>query len=197
MTQKELKAIYTEELKKAWESERMVKYCAGEVGYIVEHNGRLYGIDKPRIETSFCFGYGYCGITDPDEERNAEKLAHKAQTSKDYFIDENLRDINNRIKILKSIREDTSLKWCEGSHPVYMLVTGEKYNGQTDDCRLSYFSTLNAFDFPEENLCWDVELIDKIIAGYEQVKADFIKRLNTYLKRYGLTKVNSWTYLSD
>ena len=36
-----------------------------------------------------------------------------------------------------------------------------------------------------------------IADGYEAVKQTFIKQLNNYLKRYGLTKIDSWTYLSD
>jgi hypothetical protein len=39
--------------------------------------------------------------------------------------------------------------------------------------------------------------INRIIEGFQEVKKAFTKRLNTYLKRYGLTKVHSWTYLSD
>jgi hypothetical protein len=37
----------------------------------------------------------------------------------------------------------------------------------------------------------------RIIEGYEQVFADFVKRLQSYLKRYGLTKLDTWTYWID
>lgn len=36
-----------------------------------------------------------------------------------------------------------------------------------------------------------------LVDAYKKVLADFEKRLQTYLKRYGLTKLNTWTYLSD
>ena len=39
--------------------------------------------------------------------------------------------------------------------------------------------------------------IQAIIDGLEVVKKQFEKRLNTYLKRYGLSKLNVWTYLRD
>ena len=48
----------------------------------------------------------------------------------------------------------------------------------------------------------DLEMLTKeerqeLVKGYEEVRKAFIKRLNTYLKRYGLSKVRTWTYLSD
>ena len=43
----------------------------------------------------------------------------------------------------------------------------------------------------------DNDDIALIVAGLEEVKKSFIKRLNTYLKKYGLSKINAWTYLVD
>lgn len=37
----------------------------------------------------------------------------------------------------------------------------------------------------------------KLRAGYEEAKANFRKRLDTYLKKYGLTCVESYTYWRD
>ena len=36
-----------------------------------------------------------------------------------------------------------------------------------------------------------------IIEVYKQQIENFKKRLNTYLKRYGLSKLRTWTYLVD
>ena len=36
-----------------------------------------------------------------------------------------------------------------------------------------------------------------IIEVYKQQIENFKKRLNTYLKRYGLSKLTTWTYLID
>ena len=36
-----------------------------------------------------------------------------------------------------------------------------------------------------------------IIEVYKQQIENFKKRLNTYLKRYGLSKLTTWTYLVD
>ena len=38
---------------------------------------------------------------------------------------------------------------------------------------------------------------ERLYEGYVKLCNDFEKRLRTYLKRYGLTKVHSWTYWRD
>lgn len=200
MTQKELKAAYTEELKKAWDDDKMVKYCSKSTAFVIEHNGALYGIEKPKIETSFCFGYGINGIADTEQERTAEAMAETARKSKEYFINQNLENLNRWIKSLQKILDDMGKNWAKGSHPRYMIETGEHYGGQKEDCRLRYYSivdTFNTFDGTMGKICNDTELIKKLIAGYEEVKTEFIKRLNAYLKRYGMSKVKTWSYLSD
>ena len=197
MTQKELKAVYTEELKKAWDTDELVKHCSKSTAFVIEHDGALYGIEKPRIETCFCFGYGINGISNSEQEQEAEAMAETARKSKKYFINQNLEHLNRWIESLKEILGDMGKNWAEGSHPQYMIETGERYIGQKEDCRLRYYSIVDTFSGTRGEICNDTELIKKLLAGYEEVRADFIKRLNTYLKRYGLSKVKTWSYLSD
>lgn len=197
MTQKELKAVYVEELKKAWSDEKMIAHCSKSTAFVIEHNGALYGIEKPKIETCFCFSHGMNGIT-TEEENRANEMASHARKSKEYFINENLKDINRWIKHLKEILADMSLNWAEGSHPRYMIETGTHYYSQTEDCRLRYYSIVDTFNGTSRGeICNDTELLKKLIVGYEEVKKEFIKRLNTYLKRYDLSKVRSWNFISD
>lgn len=198
MTQKELKAVYTDELKKAWSTEDMVKHCSKNTAFVIEHKGSLYGIEKPSIETRFCFGYGMNGISD-DEDRNiAENMVDIASKNKEYFIQQNLHDINLWIDRLKEMLENMALNWAEGNYPRYLVETGKKYCSQSEDCRLRYYLVVDTFNGVNRGeICMDAELIKKLIAGYEQVKTEFTKRLNTYLKRYGLSKVETWSYLRD
>lgn len=198
MTQKELKVFYEEELKKAWSDEKMVKHCIQQTAFVIEHNGALYGIKKPRIETQFCFGFGQNGISNDEEENSADKMAAYAQKSKEYFIDENLKALNRRIKTFKEILEDMGKNWAEGHHPRFMVETGAHYCGQTADCKLRYYSVVDTSNkVQRREICEDTELLEKLIAGYEEVKIEFTKRLNTYLKRYGMSKVKTWSYLVD
>ena len=39
--------------------------------------------------------------------------------------------------------------------------------------------------------------IKEILEVYKKQKENFTKRLNTYLKKYGLSKLHTWTYLID
>ena len=124
-------------------------------------------------------------------------MAETARKSKEYFINQNLENLNRWIKSLQKILDDMGKNWAEGSHPRYMIETGEYYSGQKEDCRLRYYSIVDTFNGTRGEICNDTELIKKLIAGYEEVRTEFIKRLNAYLKRYGMSKVRTWSYLSD
>ncbi len=198
-TQKELKAEYIEELAKAWDRPKMIKYIANRAAYIVEYDNKLFAIEKPNIKTKFCYGFGFCGISSEEEEEAASAMARRAESDVDYFKAENLRGLDETIKQLEDIAEEMGYNWAEGSHPRYMLATTGKYYGQDEDCKLRGFSVYNTFDPLHDGavICYDVEFVRALVAGYQEVKKAFEKRLNTYLKRYGLTKVESWSYLSD
>ncbi len=198
MTQKELKAIYKTELAKAWSDKQMIDFCSRKTQFVLEHNGLLFGIEKPSIKTDFCFGYGMYGSSTETEEENAEKCVAIAKTRAEYFIEENLAPLNRMISNLTKVADNMRRNCSEGSHPAIMLVTGEHYSGQSEDCRLRYYSIVNTYDAPVlGEINWDVALVDKLIEGYKTVKMSFTKRLNTYLKKYGLTKINSWSYVVD
>lgn len=198
MEQKELKTLYTEELRKVWgNDEGMVKFCAKETEYVIEHDGYLYNIEKPRIKTDFCFGYGYSGISTSEDEENAYSCAAVAQKSEEYFIEQNLADIDDRIKAYKCAKEFMNREWSEGEHPRHLIKIRKHYSRQPLDCKLRVLDLVDTYYFSDNNEVASLELIDKLIAGYEEVKKSFTKRLQTYLKRYGLSKVRSWTYLVD
>ena len=80
----------------------------------------------------------------------------------------------------------------------YQVYKRTHYMRQQTDCKLVDLDWRQPWDqIPEghEQLT-DAEK-NAILYGVEVVKEQFKKRLNTYLKRYGLTKIHSWTYLSD
>lgn len=198
MTQKELKAVYTAELHKAWNDEKMVDHCTKSTALVIEHNAALFRIEKPKIKARFCFGYGLYGTSSIEEEAEAETTAEAARTSEEYFISRNLEPIDKWLDSLNKIREDMRRNWAESSHPRYMIATGAQYYGQAEDCKLCYYSVVDTFGGRiNGEICEDITLIDKLISGYEQVKQDFVKRLKAYLKRYGTSKVKTWSYLRD
>ena len=146
-------------------------------GYLVE-------FEKPNIKKDFCFGHGSNGYSTQDEAEIARDNAAYARTNENYFLKENLEEFENWISIL------------EGNEKIYLM----KYNRKSEKLAClrteSYFSRYfwDKDKIVEELSKSDIEKLKKLILNE---KAKFEKRLNTYLKRYGLSKIHSWTYLVD
>lgn len=198
-TQKELKEKYMNIIKtEVWKgSESMQEFARKECNYIVElSNGNIICIEKPRIKKDFCFGMGMYATYTQEELEAAEGLADKARNDVNYFINENMRQITEKIEALKEA--------IAGKREVYTYI---KYSGQSAESNLVTYNAVRICDNPEWNpLRWnrlqavrklsndDIQLI---IDGLEEVVKKFMKRLNTYLKKYGLSKLNVWTYCRD
>lgn len=188
-------SAYLEEMADYWKNDAgMLKHFKTATAAVVElENGDLIPIDKPRIETRFCFGYGLYGRSTEEEYNDAENMRQHAETSQNYFIKENLKGIEEIIEALKN-----------NDLEVY---TALHYIGQKPGTKTKDYHITKVLENPENNPAWwanykELEKMtdtdrQKLIAGYEEVKQAFIKRLNTYLKRYGLSKLDTWTYLVD
>ena len=188
-------SAYLEEMADYWKNDAgMMKHFKTTTALVVElANGDLIPIDKPTIETRFCFGYGLYGVSTDEEYKDAENMRRHAETNQDYFIKENLKGINEIIEALKN-----------NDLEVY---TALHYIGQKPGTKTKDYQITKVWENPENNPAWwanykELEKMtgtdrQKLIAGYEEVKQAFIKRLNTYLKRYGLSKLDTWTYLVD
>lgn len=193
MTQKELKAMYKANVM-MHDNEKWATWLTNNAGYFIEHNSVIYTIEKPKIKTTFCFGYGCYGISTIEDIKNAYDCADVAKTSEQHFIDSNLEDLNRQIGLLKNLLHEMSFNWADGNAPRNMIRTGKYYNGSSVG---TWGWVENNYRQNDDIVIWDVEFITKLIDGYEAVKVDFTKRLQAYLKRYGLSKVNAFTYLCD
>ena len=188
MNQKELKAMYEEILiNEVWhDDQQMVDFCLKQAAYIVElTNGDIVVIEKPRIKKDFCFGYSDSRY-DTEDMDSAYDMAHHAGSSEDYFLSENLADIDQQIARLER-KEMSSLEF-------YLCLN---YYNQPDNSKLK---KLNAFYWHDERKKGTVlagEDRERVIEGYKKVRESFVKRLHTYLKRYGMSQVKSWAYWQD
>ena len=183
--QQELREQYRQHLAaNVWQKDpKMVDFCLKECAHIVElHNGILT-ISKPRIEKDFCFGYSDSSISTADYDRANAMVSH-ARNSREYFMRENLRNLNS---ILNSLRDES----CKA-------YTDAQYTRTESDPLLRHLVFREYWQAPYEGL-EEITAEDRaaLVDGYEQVKAAFVKRLETYLKRYGLSKVNAWSYWRD
>lgn len=141
-------------------------------------NGCIVVAKKNRIETDFWFAEGsQCGTT----LKEARKLADAASKSEQWFIDNNTSELNDTIERLKEQLKDGYSNYNEiGLRDVgnYCVVT-------------SFFANeSNYYQLTKEDL-------RVLIDFYKSVKANFEKRLQTYLKRYGLKKCSFRTYWAD
>lgn len=188
-SQKELKQKYAEILAAdVWHNDqRMVDYCVKTAGHIVElENGDIVAIEKPSIEKNFCFGYSDSRYDTEDYDR-AQRMAEHAGKSVDYFLEQNLKGINSRIEELE---KNDSGRW------IYRIAI--PYSGQPKDSKLKAIWRLERWDDKYQHLLLlEGENLQRVIEGYKAVRADFEKRLQRYLKRYGLSKVHSWSYWQD
>lgn len=144
-------------------------------------DGQLIEIPKSNIETRFCFGYGYS-----NDYKSASDTMQYARKNSDYFINENLKSLEFTIKSMQE-------------HNVYI---GVAYSNAPKDTKIyTYYVELDngayhKYDKPYYILL-DNDDKQLIINALLREKASFTKRLNTYLKRYGLTKLRTWTYCQD
>lgn len=169
----------------------MEKYYKKTIDTVVElSDGSLIAIDKPSIETNFCFGYHDSVHDCVDGFDTAQNMARHARTNEDYFRSENLKRLDGIIKDLRAANGNVAIRTA--------------YIGAPTDSKIKYYSILDNFNLikykdgllPEFSLIGG-EDVEKIIIAYEDVRSRFVKRLDTYLKRYGLSKVRSWSYWLD
>lgn len=184
--EKELFERYIEEMRKEWSDERMIEHYRKTTSYVCQlSNGGLLAFEKQSIETSFCFGYSY--TRDDSDRKDANKMEEHAKTNEDYFIERNLEQFDWKLK--KINKEDTD---------IYIFRYHSKSKANVYDFYVLDFYEVNAKYYKHLNLQKASEE-DKniIINAIKSERAKFEQRLKTYLKKYGLSKVRSWTYCQD
>lgn len=194
------------EFLKVWGPGKMCEYCAGKAAALaILPAGEIVVVDKQSIETDFCFGEsGY-------DFAEAAAAAQHARTSADHFRAENMRHFDR-------LRADISASMAGDGHSFLIVYTDGAYNRQPADCRLRNigFARLNDIidacggscrleDLPGTELtimgqrCRVAtrEEHELILRAYDAAAEAHAKKVDAYLKRYGLSKVNAWTYWRD
>lgn len=182
--QKRLKAVYTEVLStEVWPGDiKMLKFCAGRIARIIElSDGSMLEIEKPRIETRFCFGY-HDNRYNTESYDSAAERARNAQENEKYFKAENLKQFDYMIDQLQN-------------RNVYTRI---HYWTSPENSRLKSIELLRPWETAQAGWKPVAEQdLEKITEAYRLERAAFEKRLDNYLKRYGMSKVHTWTYWED
>lgn len=183
-----MKTRYLNEMAKVWGNDnRMMAYLQKKLSnaYALP-NGGVIAFDKKKIETDFCYGEdGY----DYDEAQNK---VHNAYTNEDYFKAANLREFTRLINLFTP---DYSTR------DIY--VYRKTYTRETSPLNVWGFVALRVWE-AEENRNHFADLRkateeerEIIINALKEEQAKHEKKVNTYLKKYGLSKVRAWSYWAN
>lgn len=149
------------------------------MGAVKISNGWFYLLDKGSIENKFCFAdegpsYDFYLSLTKDEEK-----------MKQYFIDENIGELEKKLEKIEKNQGNVILMRngynFNGLFSCNALVDGE------DDLRYYNFKENDIFKPTSEDV---QNILNGIRFQYDQFK----KRLDTYLKKYGTSKIHTWTY---
>lgn len=199
------KDMLKREFSKAWHDEKMIDFCTNKVAACaVLSSGEILTIDKQHIKTDFCFGEsGY------DYNEASEAAAH-ARTSADYFKRENMAYFKRWLEELNEVKNESS--------KYKLVIYPNQYDRQSEDCKLRGFGFVKTSDVIEAcgGSCYLSELpgkeltvnfracriatsaeIDALTEAFKTTAAAHEKKVDNYLKRYGMSKVHSWTYWRD
>jgi hypothetical protein len=169
------------ELAKVWQG-HMFEYCCKKLSNeMYLDNGGYLTVDKPDIETRFCFGYSVSRYDTEDFDR-ANNMARHASESEEYFLNENLKELRSIIEGLDKNR----------------VLFFKQYTGGAELYHWCYDTFRNRENYSNLELieCSDREL-ESLRQLYKEELTKFEKRLHTYLKRYGMSKIRTWSYWRD
>lgn len=187
------KAIYAEGIKESWKDEHMQEYCIKCNCLFVPFraNTIIVGLEKPYIQKDFWFGYSDFGQGPTfDECNNAEDNARR--NAIDYFMKSNLKPIDNDIKKITELIENKNFSY-------YNYYFNKHYYSESETNPVStivYFDKWQDREKYEKNFLTAEEL-KLYLEALKEYRNMFIKRLNTYLKRFGVSKLHFGTYWMD
>lgn len=198
-TPDEIRAEYA----KIWNAPDMIDHCTKKVAICAKlPSGELIPIEKQSILTRFCFGEsGY----DYDD---AVKSAAHARSSQDYFIRENmtrfgsmLQDIEDHIHLsgdylmtLTGDEEKSKIRHISFER-ITKILDDLGGSAHLDSLKMGQIITENGSGRQYRIVTDDEAKI--ILDAYKRAAAAHRKKVENYLKRYGLTKVHAWTYWRD
>lgn len=168
--------------------EGMLKHISKGIARIIKtEKGYLIPVEKPSIKTDFCFGYSLSSYDSEDFDR-ANEMADHARRSEEYFKEENLKQIKEWFKPLENDELYICKHyWKSPADTKAKTIVHKRYwefDRMTEEQKKEYEPISEA---------------DKAIIreAYEIELAAFEKRLDTYLKRYGTSKLRTWSYWQD
>lgn len=183
---KDDKAMLRSEYAKVWrmrdgsEDTKMVEHCTKSASGYIAFGDDICVMDKPHIQTDFWFGehtYDYDEVCD---------YRDRCSESESYFRSKNLASTDAK-RLIEAIDDGHEFWLCR------------KY-GHLGESNLAYVQRLdpiwNSLRGDEIRRMDDAELA-LLRTFCEEEQAKFSKRIDTYLKRYGLSKCHYGVFWAD
>lgn len=156
----------------------LVEYCMKKAGAILKlDNGNYIEFETPSIKTRFCFGWH---THDDEGYKDANRMARYAEESHEYFKSENLKELDKQIAQF------------ENGDKMYYYRNYRDY-----DVSICEVGTSSHWLWNEQAKEITANDYQRILAALKDEKIRFEKRLDTYLKKYGTSKIKSWSYWAD
>lgn len=186
--QADLKQEYAALLPDVWGSDkRMNEYCLKKADILIKtSNGFILEIEKPGIEKDFCFGYRLGD--DGSEYNEANDAARAAKKSVEYFVEQNLEGLKKTIEEYSKNDLYYRNHYYRQKNNVMKSIEYFRYYEVPADIQKKEYKEYTPVNEQDKAL---------IIAAYKEELKRFSKRLETYLKRYGLSCVRTWSYWVD
>lgn len=198
-------SMYIKALNDVWPSnQKMREYCLGKLDEVVTlENGMFFIIEKRKIDRDFCFGYSLSSH-DSESYDAANDMVNHAMSNENYFIRqnmkhydhllENLRDSNYMPVLETHYRDSDDLKSLTFIRTAYVI---EDQGGSA--CLEDIKGTISYRDGDKSRPYYimndqDIETAEAAIL---RCRERHEKKVRAYLKRYGLSKVNAWSYWRD
>lgn len=173
-----------EELKKEYEKvwtrkngidEKMVDYCINKIAlFLKTEDGYFYILEKEKINTKFWISEG-----STRDIKDALNICKEIKTKEDFFIEDNLSKINSLINTIKNNKNN--------------LFFAERYRNS----KIVSITTNKYNIFNKENRKLTTEEEAEALKLCEKYKELQTKKINSYLKRYGLSKIQANTFWID
>ena len=158
--------------------------------------GELIKIEKLSIKKRFCYGYGMNGISTDEEQKSSYAASRKIKESERIFINENTQESLESIKYYQQYRAEDKYTYgivvTQGgvSHIDFVSPYSGWPSIEAALANYNLYAPTTARRLVKED-------IQALISGYQLQLEDIKKRCAAYWKRYGGSKLKTWTYLID
>lgn len=172
-------------------TDSMIKYFNSKFFNAIELKDGIIDFDKPSIEKHYCYSY--------DEHQSgsyefASQCCKSVRNNFDAFLRINLKDIDRRINTFEEKIEEGNSDYEK------VWIIDRHWDAQEKEKMLKNWTIENddeikaRFDGKCSYRVAEVEELEKILKVYKEMREYMIKKCKTYWKRYGGTKLRTWTY---